>query len=439
MDPQKINLATDIVNYTVLAISILIWIIFFNNIIGTFLALFMPYKKWKPTNKYNRHAIVIPAHNEQHIVGELIKSLLELDYPRDKYKIFVVADNCTDDTAKVAREMGADFVYERFNKTLIGPNFAVHELLVKINEMYPGEFDSYCWFDADNIVAKDWLKKMNDAFNDPKQYDYLTSFRDTENFSDNWISACNSIQFLWNTSHLQLSRRMLGIPYPVTGAGFMIRWSLLEKNNYWGDYTSMVHDTEFSYDALCKKWKGAHVDQAVFYDLQPTKFNVSYNQRTRWTVGNYKLKKAENKKIVKDFFKPDLPTKKFAHLDFWVITTPAYFWFFLLLVLNIAITITSSLKLVYVDHGPTFFNMLGVLVVPLMFVYYYLTAWFMCLFTYIRQAKKLKRFKAKDKFVALFSYPIFMFLNVFISIKAKKNMNMNFVNTPKERTSAKLR
>ena len=75
---------------------------------------FLKPKHFKKANKQNRFAIIIPAHNEAEVVGRTVKELLtKQDYPRELYDVFVCADNCTDDTAKIAREAGA-IVYERF-------------------------------------------------------------------------------------------------------------------------------------------------------------------------------------------------------------------------------------------------------------------------------------------------------------------------------------
>ena len=58
---------------------------------------------------------IIPAHNEEIVVGNLIASLQKQNYPKDLYDIYVIADNCTDNTAEVARKAGA-IVYERFDE-----------------------------------------------------------------------------------------------------------------------------------------------------------------------------------------------------------------------------------------------------------------------------------------------------------------------------------
>ena len=72
--------------------------------------------KEKPllVDKKHKFMAIIPAHNEEAVVGNLVESLKNQDYPKDLYDIYVIADNCTDNTAQVAREKGA-IVYERFD------------------------------------------------------------------------------------------------------------------------------------------------------------------------------------------------------------------------------------------------------------------------------------------------------------------------------------
>ncbi|WP_027334205.1 glycosyltransferase family 2 protein [Mycoplasma elephantis] len=112
---ENLILSSNIINWISLGICILFFLIFFLQIVYTFLPLFIKNKKFEHTNKYNNHCIIIPAHNEAHIISDLITSLKSMNYPKDKFKVFVVADNCTDNTAEVARQGGQI----RFTKGLI--------------------------------------------------------------------------------------------------------------------------------------------------------------------------------------------------------------------------------------------------------------------------------------------------------------------------------
>ena len=102
-------------------------------------------KPHKPA-KRNRFAVLISARNEQMVIGNLIDSINRQTYPGELITTFVVADNCTDETARIAREHGA-VVFERFNAELVGKGYALNWLLERIDAAYPDKpFDAYIVF-----------------------------------------------------------------------------------------------------------------------------------------------------------------------------------------------------------------------------------------------------------------------------------------------------
>ena len=116
-------------------------------------------KEEAKSSKIHKFAMVVAAHNEEAVIGNMVKSLLEINYPREAYDVFVIADNCTDSTASVAREAGA-LVYERTHDTLKGKGHALEWMFNKIFEMEK-QYDAVSIFDADNIVGEGYLKEMN--------------------------------------------------------------------------------------------------------------------------------------------------------------------------------------------------------------------------------------------------------------------------------------
>ena len=100
------------------------------------------------------------AHNEEAVVGELVKNLRSLDYPDELYDIFVVADNCTDKTAEVASAAGAN-VHERFNKEEVGKGYAMGWMFDRVEKM-DRKYDAFLIFDADNLVHPQFMLEMND-------------------------------------------------------------------------------------------------------------------------------------------------------------------------------------------------------------------------------------------------------------------------------------
>lgn len=104
----------------------------------------------------NKFALMIPAHNEEMVLGDLLENLKILKYPKELYDIYVIADNCTDSTAEVAQRHGA-YVLERCNKELGGKGYAMDWAFPKIFET-GRHYDAFCVFDADNLVHLDFWR-----------------------------------------------------------------------------------------------------------------------------------------------------------------------------------------------------------------------------------------------------------------------------------------
>ena len=174
---------------TLKTINFIIAVIFFVCYTYQFLYIPVPWlRKEKPHGpaKANRYAVLICARNEQRVIGDLIASLRGQTYDQSLLSIFVLADNCTDDTSDIARSAGAT-VYERFNNVQVGKGYALQTLLGHLEQDYPAGFDGYIVFDADNILDPGYIAAMNRTFS--QGYDIVTSYRNSKNFGDNWISA----------------------------------------------------------------------------------------------------------------------------------------------------------------------------------------------------------------------------------------------------------
>ncbi len=147
-----------------------------------------------------RYAVLIAARNESAVIGQLIDSILAQDYPRELVDIYVVADNCTDDTAAVAAARGAR-VYQRQNKLQVGKGYALNFLLGKIGEDYGKEsYDGFFVFDADNLLEPDYISEMNKVFSNGAPV--VTGYRNAKNFGDNWITASYGVYFLRESEFL---------------------------------------------------------------------------------------------------------------------------------------------------------------------------------------------------------------------------------------------
>ena len=111
----------------IILINLVIAIVFFLCYSYQFLYVIASFFKTEPRQeqaKPHRFAVLIAARNEESVIKHLIDSLNKQTYDQNQLTVFVVADNCTDATAKCAKEMGA-VVYERFDQTKVGKGYAM--------------------------------------------------------------------------------------------------------------------------------------------------------------------------------------------------------------------------------------------------------------------------------------------------------------------------
>lgn len=116
-------------------------------------------RKPLPEGVPHRFAVLIAARNEAAVIGDLIDSLKQQNYPAELIDIYVVAGNCIDCTAEIAHAHGAR-VFERHDRSRVGKGFALSYLLRRIKR----EYDGYLVFDADNVVDRNYFREINKTF-----------------------------------------------------------------------------------------------------------------------------------------------------------------------------------------------------------------------------------------------------------------------------------
>ena len=253
-----------------------------------------PYPARKPENRF---ALIIPARNEAKVIGNLIQTLKNQNYPSELFEIIVVTNNCTDNTREVALENGATVLECTERVTSKGEvlTFTFNELLAMDDK-----FDAICVFDADNLVEPGYLKEMNNAI--CKGARVAQGYRDSKNPSDSFISSCHSIYYYTVNRLYNHARSAIGLSAIVNGTGFMFRIDLLREMGGWHTVT-MTEDLEFS--ALCaiRHIKIFWVPKAHFYDEQPITMAQSWTQRMRWSKGTMQCLSVYAGKLIKAAFK----------------------------------------------------------------------------------------------------------------------------------------
>ncbi len=307
-------------------------------------------------SKDHRFMAIIPAHNEEAVVGNLIESLKRQNYNKELYDIYVIADNCTDNTAQVAKEAGA-IVYERFNSTKKTKGYALDWFLQqKIEENAP--YDAFFVFDADNIVDSNFIKNMNKKLCQGEEV--VQGYRDIKNPTDSWITAGYAI-FYWTMHRFyHLARYNLGLSPLLNGTGFMVRFDVIKPEGGLNTIT-LTEDIEFSLKRIIKGKRLGWATDAIVYDEQPVGFKQSWSQRSRWTVGHIQCIKEYTKQLAVAA-KENKTMMNFDGLLYIVGSIPMF-------VITIVLLLTNFLM--YAGEGITKLELLyniGLFIVPTFFL-----------------------------------------------------------------------
>lgn len=323
-------------------------IVIFNTIVGLvfsvcflyqvvffFIGLIRGQVKIPPAKKQHTYAFFIAAHNEEAVIANLVKSIKDQDYPSELIDVFVVADACTDNTAQAAREAGA-IVYERNDLSRKGKSWVMDYGFDRILREYPGKHEAFFIFDADNLLSRDYVTIMNDAFD--QGYLALTSYRNSKNFGSSWISSAYATWFIREARYLNNARMICHTSCAVSGSGYLVSAKLIEGMKGW-DFHTLTEDIQFS--TFCAI-HGVRIGYAPaeFFDEQPVTLKASIKQRMRWTKGFYQVLFTYGRHMFKSIGK----FHRFAAYDMLMVVGPAMLLTLMCLLVNVTFIAVGSLS-----------------------------------------------------------------------------------------------
>ena len=350
-------------------------------------------KKAPPTDKHSRIAVLIAARNEERVIGNLINSLFSQDYPKECFDIFVVADNCTDKTKEHASRLGAT-VYERHNTEQVGKGYALEYLISSIKrDRGDNAYDAFLVFDADNTLEPNYITEMNKTL--ALGYDCVTSYRNSINYGDNWLSAGQGMCFLRDMVMLNRARMAVGGCCFVSGTGFIFTNELCRRFGGGWPFHTLTEDCEFTmYNAIHGSRMG-YCDTAILYDEQTTRFSQSWSQRLRWCKGGIQVFVKYIRELLSGIFKG----KFISCFDMSMCMAPAY----IISVLATAINTLGAVISLALGTDPV--SILVTLASAIAGIY----AVFLC-FSIPLTVSEWKRLRATPikKILYAFTFPIFM-------------------------------
>lgn len=248
----------------------------------------------KPKTKF---VVVIPARNEEKVISSTIESLRKISYPLDLYDLIVVADNCTDKTAFLAKKSGAK-VFVRNDLTKRSKAHAL-KWLFENEKFINSNYDAVCILDADTVLEKDFLLVMDKEISDGHEIiqGRLGSINPYESFTSGFMTVLASVENrLWYLP--QATRKRSGF---YIGTGACITFDRIKKTGW--NINTLVEDAEFSIQSVLMGGFVRYCDNARYYVEQVNDLKQLWKQQRRWRTGQLDCLKRYFKPLIKNVFK----------------------------------------------------------------------------------------------------------------------------------------
>lgn len=241
------------------------------------------YAKQAPKTRF---LILVPAHNEEAVIGDMVRRLGALDYPRELYDYYIIADNCTDDTAKIARELGANVIenHKESDHAPTGKPIALRKALESIPD-YADQYELLMIFDADNLMDQDILREVNSQYLSEDKPEIIQCYLGSKN-RDGLVAMFYHVTYTITNRFMNLSKYRLGLNVAVGGTGFAIQTAYLKARGGWTTQ-SLTEDFEMQVDVSLNGGRILWNHNVRIYDEKPTNMIASFRQRVRWSQGHW--------------------------------------------------------------------------------------------------------------------------------------------------------
>lgn len=261
----------------------------------------------KPKRDYEMHApkkrflVFVPAHNEETVVEHIIDNLLhKMKYPKELLDVYVIADNCTDNTANIARAAGAK-VIEHFSAPdePKGKPYGIKYALDEIGDRLK-EYDCIGIFDADNLISVDFFNEMNSQMLSNPDIMVSQGYLDAKNVDDSLVSLGYSLSYYLSNRFFCYARNKLGLSPVIGGTGFVMDVKVIEEIGW--TVNSLTEDLELQMQCALYGYRVVWNQFAPIYDEKPTGYKQSMVQRTRWARGHWTVNRRYFKSLLKKVF-----------------------------------------------------------------------------------------------------------------------------------------
>ncbi len=233
--------------------------------------LFRKKIRYQYNDIHKRIAVLIPGYKEDNVIIEVAKQALNQDYPSDSFDVIIIADTFKAETLEKLRELPIIVNEVSFEKS------SKAKSLNKTMEFLPENYDIAIVLDADNVMASDFLTKINAAFN--KGYIAVQGHRLAKNMNSHF-AVLDSLSEEINNHIFRSGHRVLGLSAALIGSGMGFDYKTYK--HFMSQIESFGEDKELEHRLLKNRIKIEYLNDALVYDEKVSKSNVFVSQRTRW-------------------------------------------------------------------------------------------------------------------------------------------------------------
>lgn len=235
-------------------------------------SLFYKQKQYEDNGNLKKIAVLIPGYKEDEVIIEVANSALQQDYPAHLYDVVVIADSFQKDTISELKTLPIKVIEVSFDKST--KSKALNKAMATLDR----DYDIAVVLDADNLMARDFLKKVNAAFE--HGFIAVQGHRTAKNTNNSW-AVLDAISEEINNNIFRKGHRVLGLSSAIIGSGMAFKY------NYFKSLMSTVtavggFDKEIELKMLKERHKIVYLDDAVVFDEKIQKSEVFGNQRRRW-------------------------------------------------------------------------------------------------------------------------------------------------------------
>ena len=227
--------------------------------------------------------IMIPAHNEEHVIQRILQRMTELTYPKNKLEVIVIDDASTDETYKIAKEFTKNYpfiIVIKRNKDdgAKGKPEALNSGLKYVH----GEI-IYC-FDADYLPQLDIIEKLTIHFRDPK-VGAVQGRVTVLNEPSSLVTRLITLERIGGYRVDQFARNQLGLIPQFGGTVGGFRKIIIESLGGWNP-DILAEDTDLTFKIYLAGFKVKYVNEAECYEEAVEDWHSYWIQRSRWAKGH---------------------------------------------------------------------------------------------------------------------------------------------------------